>query len=148
MRERKIPLTLEVKGERITKPYTFVFSPGGWELWREKKKYLIEGLQKALPKAEEAGMPVRVICVLQKSDAPEEESDPRKGDLYHSIVIGLEVVNENIPDLAIADKVVDAFRDWRNSTLMMYDIELAKHLTILTGYGGVWELFPMIGHCL
>ena len=148
MREKTIPLTLEVKGEKITKPYTFVFSPGGWELWREKKKYLIEGLQKALPKVEEAGIPVRVICVLLDSDASEDAKDPREGDLCYSIVIGLELVREIPSRRVIAEKMEDTFRAWRDSDLMTRDMELAKKLVIMAGYGWLNNLLPMIGHCL
>ena len=98
---------------------------------------------------EEESSPVRVICVLQKSDAPEDEIDPRRGDLYHSIVIGLEVVNENTPCLAISQGMNDIFRAWRNGDLMRQDMDLAKKLTLAVGYGDLRKLsIHMISSCL
>ena len=94
MREEQIPLTISIKKGRNTrevqKNYTFVFSPGGWELWQRKKNLLIEGLQRALAIVEQEDIPVGNIYVLRKALSAIPKEERIESDYYYAIVIQLK----------------------------------------------------------
>ena len=125
--EKSIFLPVEESGQKRQRAYPFIFSLSGWELWQRKKELLIEGLQKALPKVEEAGIPVRAICVLQELDVPEGERKPQREDFYLIVALEMELEDSH---LEIAREMSRTLQDWRDRELIRQDMELAKQLTV------------------
>ena len=140
MREKKIPLTLKIKKgekvEEITKTYTFVFSPGGWELWQRRKDLLLEGLQQALPQVEKEDVPIGVIYVILKSSVFLE--DPYEEEPYYCIVVGIEP-EEDKACADMIDRMEARFEGWMQRELVKHDPKLVDDLIITTAYGSSVE---------
>ena len=141
MREKPITIPILIKEngkiKQIPRTYTFIFSPGGWELWQRKKDLLIEGLQWVFAAIERENTPeVEAIFVLQKAyslDDDEEEEDVSKWKTYYAVL--LSFVSEGIIDHSQYGKMIGAFYTWLDRKLPFKDIELSKKLAFDVVFG-------------